>query len=289
MVSHRPTVRVSDAHRPLTPADLRPSAEPLRVGRVIRALETIDSTNTFLRQHASELGDGAVAWAEHQAAGRGRQGRRWESPRGAGVLLSVLLREPESSALVGLAAIVGALAACEAVSAASLCRPVVRWPNDLYVNGRKLGGVLAECFAWPDAAGPPGGAMQSATRCVGLVIGVGINCLQQAGHFDPTLRESATSLEIESREPVDRATVARALLERLDAWCAACAASGGRREVLSAWKRHCSELGSRIVLDSAGRTYAGTIIDVTDEGDLLVQLDEGGRAHFAAATTTRRH
>ncbi len=289
MNPHRPTARAPAAHRPLTPADLRSGANLLRIGRVVRAFETLDSTNTFLRQHASELGDGAVAWAEHQTAGRGRQGRRWESPRGAGVLLSALLCEPESSPLVGLAAIVGALAACEAVSSATQCRPVVRWPNDLYVNGRKLGGVLAECFAWPDAAGPPGATTHLRPRRVGLVIGVGINCLQQAGHFDPTLREKATSLEIESREPVDRATVARVLIERLDAWCAACAASDGRREVLSAWKRHCSEIGSRIVLDAAGRTHAGTIIDVTDEGDLLVQLDEGGRAHFAAATTTRRH
>lgn len=259
------------SHRPLTAQDLLPS--PLqRLGRRIYLHASIPSTNTFLLEHAAEAGDGAVAWAESQAAGRGRLGRRWLAPRGSSVLLSVLLLEPPDSPLRPHAALLGTVAACEAVETATDCAPAVRWPNDVYLGGRKLGGVLAE----------------SSAGVGGVVIGVGLNCLQHRRHFTAELRDTATSLECESRHAIDRAAVAAALLARLDNWfVAASREPAAWAKLREAWRQRCEDLGRPVALEHDGRSFRGTAVDIAENGDLIVQLDHGGRRHFASANTTR--
>lgn len=277
-------------HRPLREPDLLPAGPLRRLGRTVLLFDEIDSTNAQLLSRAGSLPDGAVALAEFQTAGRGRRGRPWSAPRGSSVLLSILLFEDADSVLTTggtkdgngcgapLAAMLGAVAACEAVEAASDCQPMLRWPNDLVCAGKKLAGVLAE-----------------ATRLTGggstarpLVIGVGLNCLQQRGHFAGPLADTATSLEIESASPIDRARVARALLERLDAHVSAdLRTADARRRLREAWMQRCADLGTRATLRHSGADYPGTVIDVSPEGDLVVELDRGGRRHFASATTTR--
>jgi len=262
-------------HRPLHASDLLP--RPLgRLGRALFLHTTIDSTNRFLLRHAQQVGDGAVAWAEYQSAGRGRRGRRWLAPRGSSVLLSVLLIEPGDAALHQHASLLGAVAACEAIAGATDCAPAIRWPNDLVLGGRKVGGVLAESCGLTDVG----------RRAV--VIGVGINCLQRPEHFAGELRQRATSLECESPRPVDRAAVAATLLQRLDHWLMRVAQQpGGWDELRAVWHNHCHDFGQRVILEHDGRTFSGTAIDVAADGDLIVQLDHGGRRHFAAALTTR--
>ena len=266
---------------PLTKEMLLPAGPLTRLGRRVFALDQVPSTNAFLLARASELPDGAVAWAEWQSAGRGRLGRRWESPRGASVLLSTLLQEPADSPLLARGTLLAVLAACEAVERATVCKPQVRWPNDLVLSGRKLGGVLVESALM--AARAPDHAAGRA-----VVIGVGINCLQQRGHFGAELAETATSLEIESTQPVDRAAVARGLLERLDALLTSAATDRDAwRAALATWRSRCEDIGTRVTLWQDRQTYRGTVLDISDAGDLLVHLDEGARRYFASATTTR--
>ncbi len=267
--------------RPLTAADLLP--RPLaRLGRHVFVLDTVGSTNDFLLERAAVAGDGALAWAEQQTAGRGRLGRRWHAPRGSSILLSVLLHESPPSPLLTHAALLGAVAACEAVVATTDCAPGVRWPNDLVLNGRKLGGVLAESCALPAVA-----AMLPGGRPRALVLGIGLNVLQQRAHFAGELAGQATSLECESNRPVDRAAIAAALLARLDAWVLETLRPGGVPRLLAAWRDHCGDFGTRVTLLHDGRSYSGTAVDLTAEGDLIVQLEHGGRRRFVAATTTR--
>ncbi len=260
------------AHRPLTRDDLV-AVSLHRLGRQVLTFDTVDSTNAALLRQAAELPDGTLAAAEMQTAGRGRLGRRWESPRGASVMLSVLLHEPVGSPLLPLGGLLGALAACEAVEQATACTPAVRWPNDVVIAGRKVAGVLAETTG----SGP--------TRA--LVIGVGINCLQHAGHFSPALAGRATSLDLACPGPVARAAVAAALVQRLDVWLA----DGGRADRVAAlrttWRRRCVEIGARVTLEHDGRSFTGTMLDIDDDGNLIVELDRGGRRHFVAAVTTQ--
>ena len=266
--------------RPLTAGDLLSRGPLRRLGGELFLLDEIDSTNDFLRSRVGQTTDGAIACAEHQSAGRGRQGRRWDAPRGSSVLLSVLLLESSDSPLLTQAAMLASLAACEAVALASTCEPAVRWPNDIVLGGRKLGGVLAESFTLPPAE-------RRASLQRALVIGVGINCLQHAGHFQVALAERATSIDLESQRPVDRAAVAGRLVERLDARLAAHAEPDGPARLVSTWKSRCIDIGTHAVLRQDADEFAGTVVDIDDHGDLIVQLDQGGRRHFASATTTR--
>ncbi len=263
-------------HRPLTADDLLARGPLRRLGRRVFMHDSVDSTNQFLLEHAGEVGDGALASAEFQTAGRGRLGRRWEAPRGSSVLLSVLLREPPDTPLLSLGALLAAVAACGAIEDTTDCSPGVRWPNDLMCCGRKLGGVLAEACAL------------SATTERAVVIGVGINGLQQRGHFRSALAQTATSLECECTQPLNRAALAAALVARLDRWLVLCREQpAGWSQMRAAWRARCDDVGTRVTLEHDGRAFRGTALEISDLGDLVVQLDEGGRRHFAAATTTR--
>lgn len=162
----------------------------------------VGSTNEVARRLAtSGAPDGTVVLAEEQTAGRGRAGRSWSSPPGRGLWLSLLLR-PGSEGLPLLPLLTG-LVAARALDPFLPGSPVaIKWPNDLLVDGRKLGGILAEA-SWE------GGATRA------LVVGVGLNLLQERADFPAELREHATSVRIEAGTGPPRLEVADRLVPAL--------------------------------------------------------------------------
>jgi len=182
------------------------------VGRRLRYFESVDSTNSRARRLA-ELGwpAGTVVLAEHQTRGRGRLGRRWLCPAGAGILVSVVVPRAQASAGPGALPWVtaaGALAMAEAVETTCRTRLLVDWPNDLVLPDplagggfRKLGGVLVETRHGSDMA----------------VLGVGLNVDVRREEFPPALRDSAGSVaEYAARRP-DRRAILGAFLPALEA------------------------------------------------------------------------
>ena len=151
----------------------------------------------------SGLPEGAVAVAEHQTAGRGRLGRRWEEPARTSVLCSILLRPPAGRNPPELS-LVAALAAAEAVDEATELRAQIKWPNDILLDERKVAGVLAE--------------MRGET----VVVGIGINVNQSDDQLHPNARPPAGSLRTLTGRTHDRALLLARLLARLeghyDAW-----------------------------------------------------------------------
>ncbi len=244
-----------------------------RVGRSVRVLAETTSTNDVAFDVAASGGgaDGLAVFAEYQTGGRGRQGRTWLAPRGASVLCSVLLFAPDDMAFAGLLTLAAGVAACDAIRETTTAWPVLRWPNDVFVGGRKIAGVLVE-------SRPAAGGRRA------WVVGTGINCYQHAEHFPPELRDRATSLELASPEPIDRLRLARQLLRELDRWLAPGPASTAET-VRCSWLERAEPLGQRIRLVSEGRTFAGITLDVDPQEGLLVQLDEGARRWFDASRT----
>ncbi len=258
-----------------------------RIGRRIEYLNSTTSTNDEAWQRIEEdTADGLVILAEYQTAGRGRLGRVWHSPRGASLLCSVALidrLESRSDKVASRSCRVGeltggeigllaAVAARDAIVCCSDVIPIIKWPNDLLVAGRKLGGVLIESRVRRD----------SSRACV---LGIGINCLQQTGHLPPELADSATSLELESDRVVDRTALVIALLAELDGWLT----SDQRRlngHIRAAWLARCEPMGQRIRLQHGGRVYSGSVVDIDPDAALIVRLDEGGVRAFSAAHTT---
>lgn len=263
---------------------------PRLIGRRITILDQTESTNTSALQAADDAqSHGLAVFADYQTGGRGRQGRSWQSPRGASVLCSVLLRledppagqpanTPPGPALgadgatrtAGWLTLASAVAACEAVREATEITPAIKWPNDLRVGGRKLGGILIESR--------PVGA-----RTRAWVVGIGINCYQQAGHFPPDLRDRATSLELLSSHAVDRTAVARELLKALDC---VLTATESAEQIHTRWLTWAEPLGQRVTLRSGGREYSGRTVAVDPAGGLILQCDDGRRDWFDPLLTT---
>ena len=174
------------------------------IGREIIVLDETTSTNDVALQMANGgAPEGLVVFAEHQTGGRGQRGNIWESAAGKGLLCSILLRPKvalqDSARLVDWA--VKGIA--WTVESACLRKVTIKSPNDIYIDGRKVAGVLVEMRAQP-------GAPHLA------VAGIGVNVNQTPSHFPEQLRDRATSLAIVLGGPVDRNTLAIALLRSLD-------------------------------------------------------------------------
>jgi len=232
--------------------------------------------------------EGVVVVADHQTAGRGRAGRTWTAPPGAGLLLSVLLRPP--AAVMDLATMAVAVAAAEAVEQEAGFAPRLKWPNDLVWPGdgmasdRKLAGILAEA-EWPARSNASAGwSPPPAAERVVVVVGMGIN-VRWPDELPDELAEIAIACNHVTDRPVDREDLLVALLERLAPRYAALVA-GERGGLLDEWRRRSATLGRRVRVDLGTDDVEGTAVDVTDRGHLVVETLDGVRRTFAVGDVT---
>ena len=235
--------------RPLRP--LRPTSNPL--GGPIVHFDVTGSTNDRARALVlAGAPDGTLVLAEEQTAGRGRQGRIWSAPRGRSLTLSIVLRHQAEA--IDLLPLGSALAVCEACEQVASVHCEIKWPNDVWIDARKLAGILIE----------------SRPRERWAVLGIGVNVDTSAEELAPELRAVATSLRIATGEPVDRGRVLEALVARL-----ADMRTRSREQILSALRERDALYGRRIAWSSGGRDREGEARGIDDDGRLVV-FDEGG-------------
>jgi BirA family biotin operon repressor/biotin-[acetyl-CoA-carboxylase] ligase len=227
-------------------------------------LESTASTNDVAARLAADgASEGTVVVAETQTAGRGRHGRVWLSPPGAGLYVSVIVRPGDAvsggehpPALITLAS---GVAIAEAVRAVTGLPADIKWPNDVLIGGRKLAGILAEA------------AVQSGTPQF-IVIGFGVN-LQPAA-FPPELARRATSIEAETNRRADRASVLAEILAAMSERYADLQA-GRFDAILNAWRRLAISLpGARVEWDSPVGVVRGRAEGIDRHGALLVRVGD---------------
>ena len=231
------------------------------IGRRIYWLETTGSTNDVAARLAqSGAEEGTTVVAETQTSGRGRHGRVWFSPPGAGLYVSVILRPSRSlagDAHVSLLTLAAGVAIAEAVRAVTGLPIEIKWPNDVVVGKRKLAGVLAEATA-------QSGELQF------IVLGFGVNL--QAAAYPDDLAERVTSIEAETSRPAVRALVLAEILAAISERYADLRAERFDA-ILSAWRRLASSLRSAPVeFDSPGGIVRGLAEDIDERGALLVRV-----------------
>ncbi|HEX7879969.1 MAG TPA: biotin--[acetyl-CoA-carboxylase] ligase, partial [Candidatus Eisenbacteria bacterium] len=184
--------------------DIRAVVQRARHVTRVHHHDVVGSTNAEALELArAGAPHGTLVIADRQTAGRGRQGRRWESPPGVGLWFSWVLRPELELARGFLVTALGALAISDAVGRLTGRAATVRWPNDVLVGRSKLAGVLAE-------------ARGQGTRLEVVVLGIGVNVGQRAADFPEELAGIATSMSIEAGRPVDRVLAFQSIVESFE-------------------------------------------------------------------------
>lgn len=243
------------------------------LGRDIHCLDCVGSTNDYLKELALQGAEhGTVALADRQSGGRGRMGRRFESPAGAGVYLSVLLKPncpPDE--LVTLTAW-AAVAVREAVENCCGVRPEIKWTNDLLLGGRKLCGILTELV------------MDGDTPCV--VLGIGLNVTQSREDFAPLgLEDIATSLAAEG-VTVEREALAAAVIAALDGMMEEFPRE--KERWLNRYREGCMTLNRPVTVHWKGESLAAFALAVEDDFTLRVRWEDGGEELLSAGEVSVR-
>ena len=244
------------------------------IGSNVISLETVDSTNAF----AVELGErqaahGTVVVAEKQTKGRGRLGRTWASPSGGNIYMSVLLRPSVRLEDVTILTVMAGVACVRALRDATGVPVAIKWPNDLMVDGKKLGGILTE--------------IKSASGRVSFAaVGIGINVNADFGNFPPDIRDLATSLKIETGVRYPKNSLITGILKEMGHWYDILLKTG-KRPLIEAWRSFSPMLGRQVrVVMINSETLTGIAQDITDEGMLLVRLPSGAVKTISAGDLT---
>ena len=242
------------------------------VGRHMEVHEEIDSTNaravTLARQGAL---DGTLVLAERQTKGRGRLGRRWFAPPGSSLLMSLILRPPLAPRQAQRMTMICSLAAIEAISEVTGLVAQVKWPNDILLSGKKLGGVLTELGL-------------CGNRLDYTVVGMGLNINLELSAL-PELMAPATSLLAEIGQSVSRRDLLVAFLQHVETHYDALA-TGWSPHI--AWRTHLATLGEHVRVGTPEEIIVGLAEDVDADGALLVRTDEGQLRTIVAGDVTLR-
>lgn len=231
----------------------------------IELYDEVDSTNQVAAD-AARAGrpGGLVVVAELQSGGRGRLGRQWTSPARAGLTLSMLLRPVAPAAhwpwIQGLVAV----AAASALQERTEVDVRVKWPNDLVVEGRKIGGLLAEVVDG------------------GVVVGIGINVTTRRSELP---RPDATSLALEGADATDRLSLLLALLRQVGTGYQGWSQRDGEPgPLLATYRERCTTIGQRVRAEMPdGSALEGEAVDIDESGHLVIDVEAGGGYRSVAA------
>lgn len=242
----------------------------------VRVVDEIGSTSDELRAAAlrGEAG-GQVLFTESQTAGRGRRDNRWVTPRGQDLMFSLLLRPEAPMNLWPRLTTLAALAICRAIEEELPLEPQIKWPNDIYIQGRKVSGLLAE------AVGTPQG--------MALVLGIGLNV--NSREFPPSLADTATSLQLSLPQGIMvrelyRQALALRLLEQL-AWQFD-RVTLDYHNVIAEVRQRSWLLGKQIRATVDGVELYGRALDINEEGHLILGLNDGSIRTLTSAEGVRQ-
>lgn len=241
----------------------------------IHWFDSIDSTNDRAKAMADAgAPHGTVLIADRQSAGRGRMGRKFLSPGGAGIYLSVILRpDCRVAELMHLTCAAGT-AVCDAVEEISGLRPGIKWINDLVIEKKKLGGILTELSLTAD------GAVRYA------VVGIGINCKQKTEYLPPELRDMAISVQAATGKPVSRSKLTAAMIRALEAMDSQLISH--KAQIMDRYRHDCITLGQDVSVQDRVAVRLGKALDINAEGALLVKFFDGETAWIQSGEVSVR-
>ena len=225
---------------------------------------TISSTNEFITNHINQLKKGDLCLAEYQTAGRGRRGRQWLSPFAGQLIFSFYWTIDPKKALDGLSLVIG-LAIAEALNVK------VKWPNDILLSGRKLGGILVEIINHKNGL-------------LNLVVGIGINV-----KLPQSTKISQPYAQLTEQDPnIDRETILVKVIQRIYSRLAQFEEKGIDEEFMQQWINHNEFFGDEVNVFTEQGAISGIEKGIDKRGYLKVITDEGERYFNAGEVSLRR-
>ena len=256
----------------LLPDEISDGLTTQRFGQRIAVYEKVASTNDTAAQ-AAQAGavEGMAVFAETQTKGRGRLGRPWHAAAGKGLLFSVVLRPTLPMASAPKITLAAAVGVAKAVRAMTEVPVQIKWPNDLFLEGKKFCGILTEIET----------DLESIRHAV---LGVGINVNMLKVDFPPELRDRATSLASFLGHTVNRNLLARSALEHLET-CYDALLAGDFQGILRDWSAMAITTGRWVEVvtqRSGGKRVEGMAQGVDENGCLIIRRENGMTEHVVS-------
>lgn len=228
------------------------------VGRKIYYFDSVASTmNEALKLGITGAQEGTLILAETQTKGKGRLGRIWFSPKYKGIYMSLILRPKIPPSEASILTLLSAVSVCEAVKKICTLDAQIKWPNDILIHNKKLGGILTELSAETD-------------RVNFISIGIGLN----VNNDKKTLIAGTTSLKEHKKEGINRIELLRELLRQLEADYLLFQ-HRGPASIIGKWREHSTTLGRRVKVYTHKKHYEGEALDIDIDGGLILRNDAG--------------
>lgn len=244
----------------ITEQEIQSIVDTQYIGRKVKYYEEVDSTNTQAKRLAEEADtDGLLVITEVQTAGKGRRGKAWESPKGSGIWMSLILKpELEPIHASGLT-LVAALAVANAIRKITKLDAYIKWPNDIVINGKKVCGILTEMSSEMDYINH-------------IVIGIGINVNTE--HFHESIKDIATSLYLEYKNKVKRSVLVCEILKQFELYYEMYLETKNLSLLIEQYNQLLVNIGKEVVVIEAQSQFQGTALGVNESGELIVQVND---------------
>lgn len=257
--------RIVKTPRTISPDEIRLGLKTEFIGQTIHYEETVDSTQIIAKRMGMEgAQEGTVVIAEEQLKGKGRLNRHWHSPPSSGVWMSIILRPNIPIQKAPQLTLLTAVAIVKGIQKVTNLSAQIKWPNDVFMHGKKVTGILTELLAESD-------------RINAVIIGIGINVNQKKEDFPEDLQEIATSLAIEAGKKFDRATLIRSIFQELEKLYKIYL-SHGFDPIKQLWEKYSMTIGKMITARTLTENIFGKALGITNDGVLLIE-DEQGKIH----------
>ncbi|WP_010293175.1 biotin--[acetyl-CoA-carboxylase] ligase [Clostridium senegalense] len=246
----------------LTKDEILPRLNTKYIGKTYVYYSKIDSTNKKAKELATDgFEEGTIVISEEQSLGRGRLGRVWYSPKGKGIWVSIILKPDIPTMMAPRITLIGAAAVHSALEEFGI-KSEIKWPNDIILNNKKVCGILTEMS----------GEMEKLNY---IVMGIGINVNTEENELENELNKIATSLKIECKKEICRKQLLCSLLNHFEGFYDDFKEYGTLENVINICKKNSILIGKEVKIISYGKEVAAKVIDIEDDGELIVKYDDG--------------
>lgn len=244
------------------------------MGRQVFSYDEVTSTNTVAKQLADEgKEEGTLIVSDKQIQGKGRRGRYWESPKGSGIFMTVILKPMMKPVYASMLTLVAALALNDAITDLTGLEAKIKWPNDVVVNKKKVAGILTELSAEVDYINH-------------IVVGIGVNVSMK--DFPEELKDKATSLLLESGKSIGRAQLIAKTMEYLECYYERFLKTHDLSELKETYSKVLINKDQVVRILTEDDSYTGVARGITNEGHLIVEKDNHERVEVYSGEVSVR-